>query len=270
MSKEVELKVKEEIEKILKAKFIKPTRYVQWLENIVPVMKMNKKLRVCVDFRDLNALTPKDMYVMPIADMLVDSITNNEILSFMDDFSEYSQILIVVDVISKTAFRCPGSLGTFEWLVMPFGLKNASIYHMLDHHMEIYIDDIVVKSKKVPEHVNHLRKSFEMMRFHQLKLNPLKCAFGVQAINFLGFLVHQRGVEVDQNKAKTIISAKAPQNKKELDKFLGQVNYLMRFISTLAGKNKVFSDLIKLKEVEEFKWEEHHQAAFDGITGYLS
>ena len=87
MSKEVELKVKEEIEKILKAKFMKPTRYVQWLENIVPVMKTNKKLRVCVDFRDLNAFTPKDMYVMPIADMLVDSITNNEILSFMDDFS---------------------------------------------------------------------------------------------------------------------------------------------------------------------------------------
>ena len=74
------------------------------------------------------------------------------------------------------------------------------------------------------------------MRLHQLKLNPLKCVFGVQARNFLGFLVHQRGVEFDQNKAKVIISAKAPQNKKELQKFLGQVNYLRRFISNLAGK----------------------------------
>ena len=113
--------------------------------------------------------------------------------------------------------------------------------------MEIYIDDIVVKSKKAAEHVNHLRKSFEMMRLHQLKLNPLKCTFGVQARNFLGFLVHQRGVEVDQNKAKAIISAKAPQNKKELHKFMGQVNYLRRFISNLVGKTKVLSDLIKLK-----------------------
>ena len=182
--------MKEEIEKLLKDKFIIPTRYVQWLANIIHVMKMNRKLIVCIDFRDLNAATSKDMYIMPIADMLVDSTANNELLSFIDSLSRYNQILIVVDDISKTAFRCPGSLGTFEWLVTPFGLKNASatyqramnviIHDMLGHHMEIYIDDIVVKSKKAIEHVNHLRKSFEMMRFHQLKLNLLKCVLGVQ------------------------------------------------------------------------------------------
>ena len=85
--------------------------------------------------------------------------------------------------------------------------------------MEIYIDDIVVKSNKAIEHVNHLKKSFEMLRFHQLKLNPLKRAFGVQARNFLVFPVHQRGVEMDQNKAKTIISTKAPQNKKNFKNY---------------------------------------------------
>ena len=131
-------------------------------------MKKNEKLRVSVNFRDLNATTSKDMYVMPIANMLVDSTTNNELLSFMNGFSWYNQILIVVDDISKTAFRCLCSLGMFEWLVMPFGLKTAGatyqramnvIFHdMLGHHMEIYIDDIVVKSNKVVEHVNHLRK----------------------------------------------------------------------------------------------------------------
>ena len=159
-------------------------------------------------------------YVMPIFDMLVDSTANNELLSFMDDFSRYNQILIAIDDISKAAFGCSGSLGTFEWLVMPFGLKNAgasyqramnAIFHdMLGHHMGIYIDDTVVKSKKVVEHVNHLRKFFERMRLHQLKLNPLQCAFGVQTENFLGFLVHQKGVEVDQNNVKAIISAKTP------------------------------------------------------------
>ena len=110
MSKKVELKVKQEIEKLLKAKFIRPIKYVQWLANIVPMMKKNGKLKVCVDFRDLNASTPKDMYVMPIADMLVDSTTNNELLSFMDGFSRYNQILVAVDDISKIVFRCPGSL----------------------------------------------------------------------------------------------------------------------------------------------------------------
>ena len=114
MSKEVELKVKEEIEKLLKAKFIRPTRYVQWLANIVLVMKKNGKLCVCVGFRDLNVATPKDMYVRPIADMLVDSAANNELLSFMDGFSGYNQILIVVEDIPKTTRRCLGSIGTFE------------------------------------------------------------------------------------------------------------------------------------------------------------
>ena len=207
MSKEVVLKVKEEIEKLLKAKFISPTRYVQWLANIVPVMKKNGKLRVCVDFRDLNVATPKDMYVVPIVDLLVDSTANNELLSFMDGFSGYNHILIALEDIPKTAFRCPGSIGTFEWSVMPFGLKNSSstyqgamnsIFHdMLGHHMEVYIDDIVVKSKRVSENVDHLRKSFERMRHHQLKLNPLKCVFGVCVGNFLRFLVHQRGIQVD-------------------------------------------------------------------------
>ena len=80
-----------------------------------------------MNFRDLNVATSKDMYVMPIADMLVDSTANNEMLSFIDGFSSYNQILIVVEDIPKTAFRCPSSIGTFEWLVMPFGLKNARV-----------------------------------------------------------------------------------------------------------------------------------------------
>ena len=150
--------------------------------------------------------------------MLVDFATNNELLSFMDGFSSYNQILIVVEDILKTTFRCPGSIGTFEWLVMPFGLKNVgatyhramnAIFHdMLGHHMEVYIDDIVVKTKRASEHVDHLRKSFERIRLHQLKLNPLNCAFRVR----------QRGIEEDQNKAKAIASTNAPQSKKKLQK----------------------------------------------------
>ena len=166
MSKEVKLKVKKEIKKLLKAKFIKPTRYVQWLSNIVHVIKKNGKLRVCVDFRDLKVATLKDMYVMPITDMLVDFAATNELLSFMDGFYVYNKILIVIENITKTAFRCHGSIGIFEWLVMPFGLKNAgatyqrvmnAIFHdMLGHQMKVYIDDIVVKSKRVNEHADIL------------------------------------------------------------------------------------------------------------------
>ena len=169
----------------------------------------------------------------------------------MDGFSSYGHTLIAVKDIPKTTFRCRGFIRTFEWSIMPFGLKNAcatyqrmmnAIFHdMLDHHMEVYIDDIVVESKRTSEHVDHLKKGFERMRHYQLKFNPLKYAFGVQAGNFLGFLIHQRRIEVDHDKVKVITSTKAPPNKKELQRFLGQVNYLRRFISKLASKTKEFS-----------------------------
>ena len=95
MLKEVELKVKDEIEKLLKAGFIRPTRYAEWLSNIVPVMKNNGKLRICIVFRDLNLATLKDVYVMPVVDMLIDVAFRNELLLFMDGFSGYNQIFII-------------------------------------------------------------------------------------------------------------------------------------------------------------------------------
>ena len=110
---------------------------MQWLANIVPVMKKNWKLRVCVNFRDLNAATPKDMYVMPIADMLVDSTANNELLSFMDGFSGYDQILTVIDNISKTAFRCSISLGMFEWAGHAFWFEKR--WYNLPKGYECYL-----------------------------------------------------------------------------------------------------------------------------------
>ncbi|XP_050207365.1 uncharacterized protein LOC126656791 [Mercurialis annua] len=279
VSKEVELKVKEEIEKLCKAGFIRPAKYSNWLANVVPVVKKNGKLRICIDFRDLNEATPKDIYAMPIVDTLIDVTTNHSFLSFMDCFAGYNQIMVAKEDISKTAFRCPGSIGTFEWVVMPFGLRNAgaiyqramnAIFHdLLGKTMKVYIDDVVVKSKLIKDHLKNLEEAFRRMRVHCLKLNPLKCAFGVKAGKFLGVLVHERGIEVDQNKTKAIREAKPPRNKTELQRFLGQVNYLRRFISNLAGKTKVFSDLLKLKKEDVFIWETIHQEAFDEIKDYL-
>ncbi|XP_015969312.1 uncharacterized protein LOC107492768 [Arachis duranensis] len=104
---EVVQKIKEEVERLLKAKFIRTARYVNWISNIVPVMKKNGKLRVCIDFRNLNSTTPKDKYSMSIADMLIDSTAGHEMLSFMDGYSSYNQIYIAEEDVSKTVFRCP-------------------------------------------------------------------------------------------------------------------------------------------------------------------
>ena len=120
--------------------------------------------------------TPKDEYPMPVVDLLVDGASGYKVLSLMDGHSGYNQILIAESDVYKTAFRCLGSIGTFKWVVMPFGLKNAgaiyqramnSIFHdMIGKYMEVYIDDIVVKSQDFDKHLENLEKAFIRMRKH--------------------------------------------------------------------------------------------------------
>ncbi|CAJ2641991.1 unnamed protein product, partial [Trifolium pratense] len=277
---EILSKIKEEIERLLRSKFIRTARYVEWLANIVPVIKKNGSLRICIDFRDLNNATPKDEYSMPVAEMLIDSAAGFEYLSMLDGYSGYNQIFIAEEDVAKTAFRCPGALGTYEWVVMPFGLKNAgatyqramnSIFHdFIDTFMQVYIDDIIVKSSSQNDHLVCLKKSFERMRKYGLKMNPLKCAFCVHAGDFLGFVVHKKGIEINQNKTKAILETNPPTNKKQLQSLLGKINFLRRFISNLSGKAQAFSPLFRLKKEDVFTWGQDQQEAFDAIKKYLS
>ncbi|KAM2916984.1 hypothetical protein FF1_045837 [Malus domestica] len=124
-STEVQLGMKDELVRLLKAGFIRTARYVKWLANIVPVLKKNGVLRICIDFRNLNMATPKDEYPMPISYLLIDAVTNHAILSFMDGHAGYNQIFITEADVHKTVFRYLGALSTYEWVVMPFGLKNT-------------------------------------------------------------------------------------------------------------------------------------------------
>jgi hypothetical protein len=165
---------------------------------------------------------------------------------------------------SKTDFICPGFIGLFEWVVMTFGLKNDGatyqrtmnfIFHeLLGNTMEVYIDDIVVKSAEFSSHVADLCKAFDKMRRYCLKMNPRKYAFGVSAGKFLGFVIHEYGIEIDPDRIKSIRNMGPPTCKVEVQKFLGKVNYLRRFISNLAGKIDAFTPILRLKNDVEFAW----------------
>jgi hypothetical protein len=186
---------------MLEAGFIRSCRYAEWISSIVAVQKKDGQWRVYVDFRDLNRATPKDEYPMPVAEMLINAAAGNKILSFMDDNAGYNQIFMAPEDIHKTAFRVPSAMGLFEYVVMTFGLKNAStryqramnyIYHdLIDILVEIYIDDVVLKSTLIGGHLGDLRQVFERTRRFRLKMNLKKCAFSVSAGQFLGFLVHE-------------------------------------------------------------------------------
>ena len=250
---EVEAQITQEVKKLLAAGFIKPIQNSRWLSNIVLVKKKNGQIKWCVDFRNLNKACPKDEFPLPNMDLLIDSAAGNAMLSFMDGFSGYNQIQMSSKDAEKTAFCTP--IGNFYYSVMPFGLKNAgatyqrtmtAMFHdMIHQEIEDYVDDIVVKSKRREDHLEVLRRVFERCRLYKLKMNPLKCAFGVSTGKFLGFLVHNCGIDVDPAKASAIALMKPPTSHKELKSFLGRLSYIRRFIPGLAAVTSTFSPILE-------------------------
>ena len=198
--------------KLKQAGAIKEVFYPEWLVNTVIVKKKSGKWQVCVDFTDLNKACPKDPFPMPKIDQLVDATVGHPQMSFLDAFQGYHQIPLTLDDQEKTAFVTP--VRNYQYKVMPFGLKNAgSTYQrmmmrmfesLLGKNIEIYINDMVVKSKKVSEHLGDLQIVFEILRSYKLRLNASKCSFGVGSGKFLGYMVTHRGIEVNPDQIKAI------------------------------------------------------------------
>jgi hypothetical protein len=242
-----------EVEKLINAGFIKEVQYPQWLTNIVPVMKKNGQVQVCVDFHDLNRACPKDDFPIPITEMVVDATTGYGAMSIMDGSSGYNQIKMNEHDAMDTAI-CTLK-GNFYYTVMPFGMKNAGatyqrvmtiVLHDLIHQsVECYIDDIVVKTRERQNHQDDLRVVFNRLQKHQLKMNPLKCAFAVKSGVFLAFIVHHRGIEIEPKKIKVIFKMSPPQNVSELKSLQGHLAYIRRFISNLFGRTQPLTRLMR-------------------------
>ena len=205
--------------------------YPEWLANAVPLSKKDGKVRMSVDFQDLNKASPKDDFPLPHIDILVDNTVGHALLSFMDGFSGYNQIKMAPEDMEKTSFITPW--GTYCYKVMPFGLKNANatyqrvattlLHDLIHKEVEVYVDDMIVKSKDNEPHIPTLRKFFERIQFYKLRLNPKKCTFGVTFGKLLGLMVSQRGIEVDLDKIKAIVEMKPPKIGKEIQGFLGRI-----------------------------------------------
>ena len=200
--------VTKEVTKLLTTSFIREVYYPDWLTNVVLVKKANEKWRMWMDFTDLNKACPKDSFPLLRIDQLVDSITGHKLLTFMDAFSGYNQIKMAEEDQEKTAFIT--SQGLYCYKVMPFKLKNAGATYQrlvnkmfnrqIGRNMEVYVDDILVKSKEELTHLDDFRETFTTLKQYQMKLNPSKCVFGVVSGKFLGFMISQRGIEANPEK----------------------------------------------------------------------
>ena len=194
-----------DVDNILAAGFIREVKYPEWLANVVVVPKKGGKWHVCVDYNYLNEACPKDSFPFPRIDQIVDATAEHGILSFLDAFFKYHQILMHPPNAEKTALITPHRLYCYN--VMPFGLKKTRATYqrmvtrifrpLIGKSMEVYIDDMLVKSKERPDHTRHLQETFELLHRHNMKLNTLKCTFRVSSGKFLGFIVTYRGIEAN-------------------------------------------------------------------------
>jgi hypothetical protein len=200
--------IREEVWKLLHAGFIEEVHHLVWLANPVIVPKENGKLQMCIDYTNLNKACPKDSYPLPRIDQIVDSTLGCDFLSFLDAYSGFHQIQMSREDRKHTAFVTVD--GLYCYVVMPYGLKNdlptfvramsKTFGDLIRDKVEVYVDDIMVKTRRGSTIVEDLTLVFDKLRATRTKLNPEKCIFSVSAGKLLGFLVSYRGIEANLEK----------------------------------------------------------------------
>lgn len=235
----------------------------------------HKKHRVVVDFRKLNSHTIGDAYPLPRIDDILDQLSTAKYFTTLDLASGYHQVPIDPNDIEKTAFSSP--LGHFHFLRMPFGLKGApaTFQRLMDQTLKgllgsdcfVYLDDIVIYSNSIEDHISKLNNIFQRLLLAKLKLQPQKCHFLKREIIYLGHKCSQNGCEPDPEKTNTIQNIREPTNVKEIQSFLGIANYYRRFIPNFA---KTALPLVKLtRKNNQFQWDDNCSSSFNTLKQIL-
>ncbi|KAI5325535.1 hypothetical protein L3X38_034609 [Prunus dulcis] len=266
-----------EVEKLQTIGFIREATYPVWLANSVMVRKSTGGWRMCQDYTDLNKACPKDSFPLPRIDQLVDATAGHELLSFMDAYSGYNQIFMHPPDSEHTAFIT--DKGLYCYNVMPFGLKNAGATYQrlvnkifagyIGNIMEVYVDDMLVKSRTADDHLQNLSIMFGILKDYRMRLNPKKCAFGVSSGKFLGFMISQRGIEANPEKIKAIIDMERPKTTKDIQSLTGRVAALTRFISKATDKCVPFFKALKGGK-RDITWTAECDNAFQALKNYMS
>jgi ribonuclease HI len=242
-----------EIKKLLDTHIIIPLRYSEWIANLVSVRNKNGEIRLCVDFRNLNKCSRKDNYPLPKMEHILQNVLGSKVMSFIDGFSGYNQITVHPDDREKTSFTTPW--GTFMYEKMPFGLMNAGVTFQRvmdiafvgekDKYVLIYLDDITVFSSSHEHHLQHLRKTFLKCRRYGISLNPKKSNFALKEGKLLGHIVSANGVRIDPKRVEAIKSQSLPRSKKDIQSFLGTINFIRRFIANFAELTKHITSMLR-------------------------
>jgi hypothetical protein len=268
--------ISEEVHKLMAAGFIKEVFHPEWLANPVLVKKKGGKWRMCVDYTGLNKACPKVPYPLPHIDKIVDSTAGCETVSFLDAYSGYHQIKMKESDQLVTSFITP--FGMYCYTTMPFGLRNAGatyqrcMNHVFGEHIgrtvEAYVDDIVVKTRKASDLLSDLEITFKCLRAKGIKLNPEKCVFGVHRGMLLGFIVSERGIEANPEKIAAITNMGPIKDLKGVQRVMGCLVALSRFISRLGEKGLPLYR--HLRKAERFTWTPEAKEALGNLKALLT
>ena len=251
-----------------------------WASPVVMVRKKDGTSRFCVDYRELNSVTRQDAFPLPRIDDLLDQLGQSHYFSTLDLASGYWQIRVHPTSIPKTAFVTPQ--GSFEFRVMPFGLTNApSVFQRLMERVlkdlnpedspdfvSVYINDVLVFSRTLDEHLQHLKLVISRLQNAGLKLKPSKCYFIRKEVEYLGHLVTPKGLKTNPRLVSAVKEFPVPHNLRETRQFLGLCSYYRRFIPSFA---KIAQPLHNLtKKNTQFEWSEKCEEAFTTLKERLS
>jgi hypothetical protein len=258
------------IDENIKIGFIRPSRSPMG----APVLFVKKKdgsLRLCVDYRSLNKISRKDRYPIPLINDLLDAPKRARYYTKIDLRHAYHLVRIAEGDEWKTAFRT--RYGSFEWLVMPFGLSNApAVFQrfmndifadMLDVSVVVYLDDILIYSDDMDSHRRHVKEVLRRLRKNGLYASEKKCSFHQEQVEFLGYILSPKGLAMDDSKVKVIQDWPVPRKVKDIQSFLGFANFYRRFIQDYS---KITIPLTRLtRKGVTWSWTDSCQQAFDDL-----
>ena len=273
MSPSEEVELRKQIAVYLAAGQIEPARS-PFGAGVLFAQKKDGTKRLCIDYRALNKLTLKDKYPIPRIDELLDNMAGAQYFTKIDLQQGYHQIRVKPEHVPRTAFQT--KFGSFQFRVMPFGLTNApatfqrTMNNLLSEYREfanVYIDDIVIFSRTLEEHLQHVRKVLQKLRGEKLYAKKKKCTFGASEIEFCGFLVNRTGIGSHPDKLRAVDEWPTPKSAKDVRSFLGLAGFYQRFVKNFANIAAPLTAL--LKKTAKWSWTDTQQKAFEDLKKEL-